>query len=58
MAVGMDEQEKFLPDPQFREEERDYSRSRTRWPYPLTSQRLIVISIVCFVLIGTFLLST
>ena len=52
------EQEKFLPDPQPREEERDYSRSRTRWPYSLASQRLIIISVTCLVLIGVFLLST
>lgn len=59
VAVGMDfKQEKFLPDPQTREEERDYSRSRTRWPYSLKSQRLIMISVICLVLIGTYLLST
>lgn len=52
------EQEKFLPDPQTREEERDYSRSRTRWRYSLTSQRLVMFSVICLVLIGTFLLAT
>lgn len=52
------EQEKFLLDPQPREEERDYSRSRTRWPYSLTSQRLIMIPVICLVLIGIYLLST
>lgn len=51
------EEEKFLLDPQPKEEERDYSRSRTRWPYSLTFQRLITISVICFVLVGTFLLS-
>lgn len=58
MVVGIDfEQEKSLPDPQ-NKEERDSSRSRTRWPYSFTSQRLIMISVIFLIFIGTFLFSS
>lgn len=59
MEVGMGfEHEKSLLDPQTQEEERDSSRNRTRWPYSSISQRLIMVSIIFLVLIGTFLFSS
>lgn len=55
--TGMDfEQEKSLPQAQG--EERASSRNRIRWPYSSTPQRLIMISVIFLVLIGTFLFSS